>query len=247
MKITAILLAKNEEKTIQNAVSSVSFCDEILVIDDESTDSTVRIAKESGATVLAHILNGNFSEQRNWAMQQARNDWTLFLDADEALSEELKSELQSSDFQSNTYSIPRRDFFWGAELKHGETQKARTQGIVRLIKKGSGMWKGKVHEEYISTNSQGKLTGFINHYSHENLASFIADINIYSTLRSEELAKKGKHVSVVELIVYPFSKFIYTYFLLGGFLDGPAGFAYSFVMSFHSFLVRAKLVTKLYV
>jgi len=247
MNITAILLVKNEEKTIQRAVNSVSFCDEILVIDDESTDSTATKAKELGAAVFTHALNGNFSEQRNWAMQQAKNNLILFLDADEIISEELKTELISCEFQSSCYAIPRRDFFWDSELKHGETQKARMGGIVRLLKKGSGTWEGKVHEEYISTDAPGRLKGFIDHYSHDSLSSFIQDINIYSTIRAEELSKNGKKISIAELIFFPLGKFFYTYFMLAGFLDGPAGFVYSFVMSFHSFLVRAKLLTKLYV
>jgi hypothetical protein len=74
------------------------------------------------------------------------------------------------------------------------------------------------------------------------LVDFIEDVNVYSTMRAEELQKQGKQATVFELIFYPFGKFIYTYFIQRGFLDGPAGFVYSFVMSFHSFLVRAKLL-----
>lgn len=247
MNITAIILAKNEEKSIRKAIDSVSFCDEILVIDDGSTDATVLAAQNSGASVISHALNRDFAQQRNWAMEQSKNEWILFLDADELVSKELKSELVSGGFQSSCYHIPRRDFFWNTELRYGETRKCRTEGIIRLVKKKSGIWKGMIHEEYFPIQTPGKLRGHINHYSHESLASFITDINMYSTLRAEELAKKGKHVSAFELIVFPFGKFIYTYFLLGGFLDGPAGFVYSFVMSFHSFLVRAKLVTQSYV
>lgn len=249
MKITAIILAKNEEKMIENAIKSISFCDEVLVLDDNSLDATVKKAKDAGATVLSHSLNNNFADQRNWAIKQAKNDWIFFLDADEVVSDELKKEITSLppilDFL--TYAIPRRDYFWNTELKYGETQKARTSGIVRFIKKNSGTWKGQVHEKYIPINAHGRLVGFLNHYSHHSLSSFIRDINIYSTLRALDLAKEGKKVSPLELIIFPLGKFLYTYFMLRGFLDGPAGFAYSFVMSFHSFLVRAKLATKLYV
>lgn len=247
MKITAIILAKNEEKSIGKAIKSVSFCDEILVVDDESTDSTVLRSKESGAIVLTHALQGDFSEQRNWVMIHAKNDWVLFIDADETVSEELKEELIKNTLSYSSYFISRRDYFWNTELKHGETLKARTDGIIRFMKKGSGTWKGVVHEEYIPTEPVGKLGGFLNHYSHNTLSSFITDINNYSSLRAHELKKKGKKVSSIELILFPFGKFIYTYFLLGGFLDGPAGFVYSFIMSFHSFLVRAKLLIQSYV
>ncbi len=240
--ISAIILTKNEEKKIEKLLVSLSFCNEILVIDDESTDTTVQKAVKAGAHILIHPKNNDFSSQRNWAMTHAKNEWALFVDADEELSTELKEELIKGQLQQDVYAIPRRDFFWNTELKHGETRAARTKGIVRLMKKNSGEWKGIVHEEFITNKSVGKLEGFLNHYSHDSLASFVTDINLYSTIRAKELSHQKKGVSVLELILFPPVKFIYTYIVLLGFLDGAAGFAYSFIMSFHSFLVRAKLL-----
>ncbi len=249
MKITAIILARNEEKKIEKAVKSLLFCDEVLVIDDESFDNTAKIAEKAGAKVLIHSKKNEFSGQRNWAMERAKNDWILFIDADEEVSEKLKQEIQSLRLLGDVvaYAIPRRDYFWDAEMKHGETKKARTNGIVRLIRKGSGVWAGAVHETFIASRNVGKLNEFLNHYSHDSVSSFVQDINFYSTIRAIELAKEGRKVSAIELVFVPFGKFLYTYFLLGGFLDGAAGFVYSFVMSFHSFLVRAKLATQSYV
>lgn len=250
-KISAIILAKNEEKKIGHAVTSLSFCDEVIVIDDESTDETGKRAEKAGARVLVHSKKNEFSGQRNWAMEQARNEWVVFIDADEEvtpnLAQEIKNVLKGENANIGAYAIPRRDFFWHTELKFGETHKARTKGIVRLIKKGSGVWTGAVHETFTPVGGVGKLDEFLNHHSHDSLSSFVQDINTYSTLRAAELFAQGKKVSPIELIVVPFGKFIYTYFILRGFLDGPSGFVYSFAMSFHSFLVRAKLVSKLYV
>lgn len=249
MNITAIILAKNEEKVIKKAIQSVSFCDEVLVIDDESTDATVQIAQNSGATVISHALNKDFAKQRNWAMEQVKNEWILFVDADEEISADLKLKICNVKLQGDViaYAIPRRDFFWEHEMKYGETKQARTKGIIRLVKKGGGTWTGAVHETFTPVGVVDRVDAFLDHYSHDSLSSFIHDINIYSTIRAKELAALGKQVSILELIFYPFGKFMYTYFLLGGFLDGPAGFTYSFLMSFHSFLVRAKLLTKSYV
>lgn len=250
-KISAIILAKNEEKKIERAAASILFCDEVIVVDDESIDETTKKAEKAGAKVLIHPLKNGFAEQRNWAMKQAKNDWILFIDADEELSEELEKEikkvltLQHSNIVA--YTIPRRDFFWNTEMKYGETRKTCTNGIVRLMKEGHGAWTGAVHETFTATGPVGKLNSFLNHYSHDSLSSFVQDVNVYSTMMAMELAKEGKKVSPFELIIFPFGKFMYTYFILGGFLDGPAGFVYSFVMSFHSFLVRAKLATKTYV
>lgn len=250
MHISAIVLAKNEEDKIVKTVKSLSFCNEIVVVDDESTDTTAEKARNAGATVFMHPKKSEFAGQRNWAMEQAKNDWILFVDADETVTDELKDEIlrntSSNKSEYSAYRLPRRDFFWGRELYYGETLRARSTGIVRLIKKGSGVWTGAVHETFISTGEVGKLHAFLNHESHETLSSFIQDINIYSTIRADELAKEGRTTNWFELILFPFSKFIYTYLILGGFLDGAPGFVYSFVMSFHSFLVRAKLLTKSY-
>jgi glycosyltransferase involved in cell wall biosynthesis len=249
MKISAVILAKNEEAKIEKAVASVLFCDEVLVIDDKSTDATVTIATKAGARVLAHAQADGFASQRNWALTQAKNDWILFIDADEEVTENLKFEISNLKLNDEVaaYRIPRRDFFWNTELKYGETQNARKSGIARLINRKEGTWEGVVHEEFKTKGTQKKLASFLNHNSHDSISSFIADINVYSSLRAQELAQQGKKFSLFELVFLPFGKFIYTYFILRGFLDGAAGFVYSFVMSFHSFLVRAKLATKSYV
>jgi len=249
MKISAIILAKNEENKIEKAVASLMFCDEVIVIDDESIDATTQIAKKAGAKVLIHAKCNEFAGQRNWAMDQAKNDWILFIDADEEVSENLQLEIVNLKLSISTiaFALPRRDFFWGREMKYGEVRKARETGIIRLVKKGGGVWTGYVHETFTPAGEAGKLKEFINHYSHDSLSLFIQDINYYSTLRAEELKNEGINISPLELIFVPLGKFFYTYFILFGFLDGPAGFVYSFVMSFHSFLVRAKIATQSYV
>ncbi len=249
IKLSGIILTKNEQQRIEKAIASLSFCDEIIVVDDESIDATRDIAEQGGARVLLHPKNSEFSGQRNWAMEQAKNDWIIFVDADEVVSEELKKEIidlfSANDQRLMTnYSIPRRDFFWGKELRYGETHGARTQGIIRLIQKGSGVWTGAVHERFIASGNTGSLKNYLDHNSHETLAEFIQDINTYSSIRADELHQQGIQYSTGDVVVTPLAKFIYTYFILRGFLDGPAGFVYSFVMSFHSFLVRAKMLTK---
>ena len=117
----------------------------------------------------------------------------------------------------------------------------RNLGIIRLIKKGSGKWFGKVHEEFRSDGQIGRLDSFLNHYPHPTVKEFLKEINFYSTLRARELRDQGEQASIWKVIFFPFTKFVLTYFIKLGLLDGPAGFAYAFFMSFHSFLVRAKL------
>ena len=244
MKITAVVLTKNEEQNIQRCLKSIDFCDEIIIVDDYSTDKTLEIIGKK-YKVLQRKLNSDFASQRNFGSSKATNNWVLFIDADEEIGSELKKEIillsQNSNIKENAFYIKRRDFFWGKELKHGELSLIRHIGLIRLIRKDSGKWMGTVHEVFHTAVSVGRLNGFLNHYPHPSLKDFINDINHYSSIRAEELYNRGTKTDILEIISFPFGKFIYNYFLSLGFLDGPAGFTYAFMMSFHSFLVRAKL------
>lgn len=244
MKITAIILTKNEEKNILKALESVKFCDEIIVLDDFSTDGTLPLLRRANVRLIQKPLENDFSKQRNSGLKEADGNWILFLDADEEVTIELQREIVKKlmdDPEVSAFYIRRRDYFWGKELKHGELRKTYQKGIIRLMKKESGTWEGTVHEEFKTDKAVGYMSGFINHYPHKTIKEFLHKVNLYSTLRANELYKTKKNVSTWEFVVYPFGKFFYTYILSAGFLDGAAGFVYSFLMSFHSFLVRAKL------
>jgi glycosyltransferase involved in cell wall biosynthesis len=241
MKITAVVLTKNEDKNIKRCLQSLDFCDEVIVIDDFSTDKTVELIKNPKVKVLKRKLNNDFAQQRNYGLEKASNNWVLFIDADEELTDELKSEIKNLKFQSEAYYIKRQDIFWGKTLRYGEVRQMRLSGLIRLIRKGSGLWMGDVHEVFHTAKNYGSLNGFINHYPHPTLKEFINDVNYYSSIRAEELFNHGVKTNILEIMFLPSGKFIYNFFLNLGFLDGPAGFTYAFMMSFHSFLVRAKL------
>ncbi len=244
MKLSTVILAKNEQTNIIRAIESVEFSDEIIVVDDFSTDKTSDYAKEMGAVVYKRKLNNNFSGQRNFGLQKSRGDWILFLDADEFLTEELQAEIKKlikSQSKYSIYHIKRRDFMWGKELEHGEIKTVRKKGLIRLVKKGSGKWTSPVHEVFVTTLAAGRLNNFISHYPHPTVKEFLEKINFYSTLRAKELLRLKKSVSLLEIITFPAGKFLLNYFIKLGLLDGPVGFLYAFMMSLHSFLVRAKL------
>ena len=155
-------------------------------------------------------------------------------------NERIVSLFHGSIVKENAFYLRRIDYFWNHELKFGEIKKVR----IRLLKKNSGTWMGNVHEEFRIKNSKlkiAKLNNYINHYPHPTLKEFISDVNNYSSIRAEELFNRGTKTNVFEIIFLPFGKFIYNYFFNLGFLDGAVGFTYSFMMSFHSFLVRSKL------
>lgn len=248
LQITAIILAKNEQKYIARCIKSLSFCDEILVIDDNSTDGTIEAINKLAnrkVKVISHCLSENFSQSRNFGLHKAQNEWVLFVDSDEQISEALAFEVSSvisnwGNKMENEYSgfyIRRFDHIWGRELRYGES------GIklIRLAKKNAGEWIGKVHEKWQIEGKVGILKNALIHYPHQTVAEFLREINFYTNVRAEELYAKSTRVYWWSIIFYPSNKFIVNYFFKMGFLDGIHGLIFAIIMSFHSFLVRGKL------
>lgn len=238
--ISAVILTKNEEKNIVDCLDSLAFCDEVIVIDDNSTDRTRDLARSKGAKILKRSLNSNFAAQRNFGLIQARGEWILFVDADErvpeSLAQEIKEKIASENYQG--YSLNRQDYMWGRVLLYGETSHV---SLVRLAKKNAGKWVSKVHETWNIKKNVGRLKHSLIHNPHPTIKDFLTEINFYSTLRAEELHMQKAKVSLFQILAYPKAKFFQNYFLRRGFLDGSEGFVMAIMMSFHSFLVRGKL------
>lgn len=239
--ITGVILTKNEGKNIRQAIQSLGFCSHILVVDDESTDDTVKIAKKLGARVVIHPLEKNFAAQRNYTLSQVKTSWILFLDADEVVPDELAQEIQKMIANPSGvagYNIRRQDYFCGRLLRFGETGNI---SFIRMARKGKGKWEGSVHEEWNIDGEVGYLKNPLHHAPHSSISSFLKKINWYTDILAEEWKDRGKVVHVWEILVNPAAKFISNYILKLGFLDGTSGFIMAMMMSFHSFLVRAKL------
>ncbi len=240
--ITAIVLAKNEERNIKRCIMSLKWCDEILVIDDNSTDKTAKIAKNLGASVLTRAVDGDFAKQRNFGMMSAKNDWVLFVDADEFISDALSFEIQTTMVNASPliegYFVRRWDMMWGRLLKHGEIGNVR---LLRFGKKQKSIWIGKIHETWYVPGQTSMLINPLIHNPHPSIKEFLEKINTYSSLRADELFEKKKTVTWWEIILYPKVKFVLNYFLRRGYLDGTPGLIVAFMMSLHSFLVRGKL------
>lgn len=238
--ISAVVLAKNEEKNIKECLSGLGWCDEIVVIDDFSDDKTAEIAGRLGAKVARRHLNGDFSGQRNFALSLSKGDWILFVDADERVSKELSGEIRkkiSLPSAADGYFFERIDYFMGKWLKHGEIGSVR---ILRMGRKGWGKWERSVDEVW---KVRGKLGTFKNpllHFSHPNLDDFLKSINERSSLNARELYQKGRKNSFFDWFK-PSVKFKVNYIFRMGFLDGVAGFVFAVLMSLHSFMVRGKL------
>lgn len=240
--ISAVILTKNQEKNIRECIGTLGWCSEIIVIDDDSHDKTVHITEQMGAKVYRHPLDHDFAQQRNFALEKAKEDWVLFIDADERVSPSLQFEIVNhinSTLSPNVgFFIPRRDILWGKELRYGEVGNTN---LLRLAKKNAGLWHGKVHEEWKVKGSVGLLKNHILHYPHQSIHLFLDEINYYTTLRAQELFDKKKKTNTFFIIAYPVGKFLFNYVIRLGILDGIAGLIVALMMSFHSFLVRGKL------
>ena len=247
--ISVVILTKNEEKNILDCLETVNWADEIIILDDNSVDRTVEIAESKNLKnlkVLTRSLDGDFSKQRNYALSQAQNEWVLFIDADERITPQLRIEINDFIVEEkvkpliNGMYIKRKDMLWGKLLKHGEVGHMK---LLRLARKDSGIWQGKVHEKWVVEGETDTFENSLIHYPHQTVSEFLTEINLYTTIRAKELFEAQEKASILKIVVYPKAKFVQNYFFRLGFLDGIEGLVQAILMSFHSFLVRAKLWT----
>lgn len=239
MKISTVILTKNEEDNIEDCLCSLDWCDEIIIIDDFSNDKTVKIAKKLGAKIYKHHLNNDFAQQRNFGLKKTRGEWVLFIDADERVSPELVREIKKEIKKNERYAFvfKRQDFFMDRPLKYGETTRVR---LLRMAKK-NGCWERPVHEIWKTKWRTKTLKNPILHYSHPSISQLLKQTNFHSSLHAEALKQEGVKFSLFRLIFNPLGKFLQNYFLRLGFLDGMPGLIMALMMSFHSFLARSKL------
>lgn len=247
--ISIVILTKNEEKNILDCLETVLWADEIIIVDDSSEDRTIEIAKTASHKnlhVLSHDLNEDFASQRNYGLAHAKNEWVMFVDADERVSPELRNEINNFLIEEKLNPLTegmyfkRVDNIWGKALKHGETANVK---LLRLARKQSGVWQGRVHERWEIEGKIGEFDNPLLHFPHQTISEFLHEINFYTTLRAKELHEKKDKASSLNIIGYPTAKFLQNYILRLGALDGIEGLLMAILMSFHSFLVRAKLWT----
>lgn len=241
--LSAVVLTKNEENKIAGCLKSLSFCDELIIIDDFSTDNTLlKVKKFKKIKIFSRRLMIDFAAQRNFGLNKAAGDWILFVDADETVSQNLKAEIleriKGANGKINGFYLKREDIFLGRRLKFGETDQIR---LLRLAKKNKGRWTGRVHETWKVEGRTDFLINPLLHYSHEDISSMMTKINNYSSYVAQSWKEQGRGMTFGEIILYPSAKFFLNYMLNLGFLDGSPGFIMAAMMSFHSFLARSKL------
>lgn len=223
-KVTAIIPTFNEEKNIADAIDQVQWADEIIVIDSFSTDKTVEIAKKLNVKVLQRTFD-NFSSQKNYAIDQASNDWIFVLDADERLTDDLKLEIEDKLYNvkdEKAFWIPRKNYFLGKKVRFSGWQNDK---VIRLFNRKYAKYNGKlVHEEVKCTQKTGFLKSYFQHFTYHSYKDYKQKIDSYSSLKALELYQKNVKPNIYHSFIKPRYRFVYHYFITFGFLDGTTGY-----------------------
>ncbi len=241
LPISATLITFNEERNIEEALQSLSWVDEIVIVDSGSSDDTVKICRKFTDRILHRNWTG-YVDQKNFAVENARHDWIFSLDADERPSPELILEIQGlarHGFPKPGYKIPRVAFFLGRWIRHGEWY---PDCQLRLFNRKRGKWEGgRVHESIKLGEKPGLLKGEIYHYTYRSLSDYLHRLEIYSTLAAYDYQQQGKKAGPIKLFGNPFVAFIRSYLVKCGFLDGTPGLAVAITAAVSVFFKYAKL------
>lgn len=220
--LSVILITKNEAANIGDCLQSVSWADEIIVVDSGSTDATAEIARQMGAHVYEHDWPG-FGPQKNRALAYASKDWVFSIDADERVTPELRAELEQSmrESRANGYYCPRLSQFCGQFIRHSGWY---PDYVLRLFKRGAGRFSDSlVHESVFLKGVTAKLKSPLLHYSYLSAADVERKVEHYSTAASQQMFESGKRSSLAGAMLRAGWAFLRTYLLRLGVLDGSAG------------------------
>ncbi len=245
MKISATIITLNEEENIAEAISTLTFADEIVVVDSESTDRTVEIACQLGARVMVQKWLG-YAAQKNFAAEQAAHDWVFNLDADERVTPELAKEIAELKQQQNpdiaAFQMPRRVFYLGKWIQHSGWY---PDYKIRLYNRTQAEWQGDyVHESVKTKGKVARLTGDLLHYTIRHASEHHLRMDRYTTLAAAEAHAQGKRASLLAMLVAPLAAFLKSYIFKRGFLDGVQGLAIACFAAHYVFLKNLKLWEK---
>jgi len=244
--LSVVISAYNEERHIKRVLDSVSWADEIIVVDNESGDDTAAIAKKMGAKVLSRPNNLMLNKNKNVGFSEAKNDWILNLDADEEITPELKTEIAhtlDNEPPENGFWIPRKNIIFGKWIQHGLWWPDKQ---LRLFRNGTGKFPCVHVHEYLEVEGQtSELKEPYRHYNYETTSQFIHKLDaIYSESEVENKIKQGYTLSWRDAIGFPVSDFVKVYFAQKGYKDGLHGLVLAILQSMYAFVVFVKLWEK---
>jgi glycosyltransferase involved in cell wall biosynthesis len=241
-KLSAVLITRDCATSLAETLASLAFCDEIIVVDSGSTDGSDELARGMGARVIHQDWLG-FGPQKQFAVEQALNDWVLCIDADEIVSPELRAQIEHelTDPKHRAFEFPRCNRFLGRYLRHGE---GYPDWSLRLFDRRHARWSDDlVHEKVIALGDVGRLKGDLLHHREETLERYLAKQNHYTTLAAEALcAEAGSMPSTAKLLASPIFRFLKFYILHLGFFDGVPGLIHIGIGCFNSFSKYAKAI-----
>jgi glycosyltransferase involved in cell wall biosynthesis len=222
-RLSVTIVTLNEERDLPRALASVAgLADEVVVVDSGSTDRTLEVARRHGARVLTRPWT-DYSDQKNFAAAQGSHEWILSLDADEALSPELRAELarwKESPAEAAAYEMPRRAHYLGRWIRHSGWYPDLKR---RLYRRDRARFVGTLHESLEVDGRVERLQGELHHYSCSSLAEHRARVDVYTTLAAQQLFAAGRRRWLGPLLVAPPWAFLRTYFFQQGFRDGYQG------------------------
>ena len=239
--LSAVLITRNAAAVLAPCLESLAFADEIVVVDSGSSDGTAEIAKRFGARLVQKEWLG-FGRQKQYAVDQARHDWVLCLDADETVSPQLAASIQAALAEpvSPVYRMPRRNRFLGRWLSHGE---GYPDWSPRLFNRMNARWSDDlVHEKVLYAVTPGTLQGDLMHDSSDDLTAYLDRQNRYTTLAARQAYDLGRSASFLHLVMSPVVRFFKFYVFRFGFLDGVPGLLHISIGCMNSYLKYAKLI-----
>jgi glycosyltransferase involved in cell wall biosynthesis len=239
--ISATVITYNEEHNIREALQSLSWVDEIIVVDSGSSDSTLEICRGFTHKIFQREWTG-YIDQKNFAVDRAGHDWIFSLDADERSTPELCNEIKRlarEGFSRSGYRIPRVTYFMGRWIRHGDWY---PDYQLRLFDRRRGRWEGgRVHESVRLKDKPGILRGEIRHFTYRSLSDYLRRLEVYSNLAALDYRQRGKCASPGSLLGNPTAAFVRSYIVKRGFLDGTPGFAVAAMGAVSVFFKYAKL------
>ena len=239
-QISVAIITKNEEAHIGACLQTARWADEIVVVDSQSSDTTVKIAQDHGAKVFVRPFE-NFADQKNFAVSKATKPWVFSLDADESIPEGLQKELRGKIQDSQAlpgYYVPRDNYIFGRCLRFGGQGQDRQ---MRLFRRDKVKFKNVVHEEVEINGPTGTLESPLSHHTLDNLNDYFKKLAQYTDLEVHRMKEKGITYHWTQLAIKPWLRFFYTYIVQGGFLDGYQGFLFHSLSAFYAFVKYAKL------
>lgn len=239
--VSAVLITRDAAAHVDACLESLAFADEIVVVDSGSTDATREIAARRGARVIRREWNG-YGRQKQFAVEQARHDWVLCVDADERVTPALAATIERALAApaAPVYLMARRNRFLGRWLAHGE---GYPDWSARLFDRRRARWsEDPVHEKVLYAATPGRLAGDLLHDSGEDLAAYLERQNRYTTLAARQLHENGQGAGPWRLIASPLVRFLKFYVLRLGFLDGVPGLVHISIGCMNSYLKYAKLL-----